>query len=59
MSIEVSNLPVPNGKGKNVVVSMVQKFEALHTLHVDNDETTQNLAENVALVVLLLMTGRG
>jgi hypothetical protein len=43
VSTEVSNLPIPNGKGKNVVVSMVQKYEALQTL--DNVKTTQKLAE--------------
>ena len=42
MSIEVSKLPMSNGKGENVVVSMVQKCEALQTLDV---ETTQKLAE--------------
>lgn len=42
VSTEVSNLPLPNGRGENVVVSIVQKCEALQTL--DNVETTQKLA---------------
>lgn len=45
VSIEVSNLPIPNGKGKNAVVSMVQKCEALQTL--DNVETTQKIGRKM------------
>jgi len=45
VSIEVSNLSIPNGKGEIVAVSMVQKCEALQTL--DNDETMHKLAEKM------------